>query len=117
MLLERTIDKEVSPGPGSYKVDKFAKENDGPKFGFGTDIKDKFYRTVTNSGPGPGFYNEKKVMGDGAPCYTMKSRKHDPSKLYVGKDAPGPGAYEPSNNMNRRSAPKFRFGRSSKSKL
>ena len=51
--------KEMSPGPGNYTVEKFAKENAGPKFGFGTDIKDKFYKTIKNSGPGPGNYMEK----------------------------------------------------------
>jgi hypothetical protein len=56
-------------------------------------------------------------MGDGVPCYSIKSRKPDKSRLFAGKDAPGPGAYDPSNNLNRRSVPKFRFGRSSKSKI
>lgn len=27
---------QTSPGPGNYTVEKFAKENGGPKFGFGT---------------------------------------------------------------------------------
>ena len=67
----------MSPGPGNYTVEKFASDNKGPKFGFGTDVKDKFSKTLHSTGPGPGFYNEKNVLGDGVPGYTIKGRRKD----------------------------------------
>mmetsp|Transcript_13805 Transcript_13805/g.12239 ORF Transcript_13805/g.12239 Transcript_13805/m.12239 type:complete len:442 (-) Transcript_13805:37-1362(-) len=108
--------KEFSPGPGNYTVEKFAGENVGPKFGFGSDIKDKFYKTVMNSGPGPGFYNEKKVMGDGVPGYSMKGRRKD-CRVLPGKDAPCSGLYNPDFSNSRKSAPKFAFSKQHKSKI
>jgi len=58
-------------------VEKFAKENPAPKYSFGSDVKDKFYKTSKYTGPGPGFYHEKKVLGDGVPGYSITSRRPD----------------------------------------
>lgn len=116
MCIGNKTDLELSPGPGSYTVEKFAKDNAAPKFGFGKDIKDKFYKTVRDNGPGPGFYNEKKVLGDGVPGYSIKGRRPD-CRVLPGKDAPGPGNYDPSTKFCRRSAPKYRMSRASKSKI
>ena len=69
--------KEVLPGPGNYTVEKFAKENDAPKFGFGSETKDHYTGTKNKTGPGPGDYLEKKVMSDGVPGYSMTSRRPD----------------------------------------
>ena len=55
-------------------------------------------------------------MGDGVPGYTMKGRRKD-CRILPGKDAPCPGNYNPAYSNSRKSAPKFAFGRSHKSKV
>jgi hypothetical protein len=105
----------LSPGPGNYKVEKFANENKGPKFGFGKESRDKFSKSVY-SGPGPGFYNEKKVLGEGVPGYSMKDRRKD-CRVLPGKDAPGAGNYNPEYNYSKKSTSQYSFGKTSKSKI
>lgn len=65
------------PGPGCYTVEKFALQNDKPRFGFGTETKDHYTGTKNKTGPGPGEYSEKKVMSDGVPSYSLKDRRKD----------------------------------------
>lgn len=104
-----------SPGPGNYNVAKFAKENAGPKFGFGTDARVKSYNKRTHS-PGPGTYNERKVLTDGAPGYSIKGRRPD-VRVLPGKDSPGPGNYDPLTSYTKRAGPKYGMNKTSKSKI
>jgi hypothetical protein len=109
--------KGSSTGPGSYKVEKFAAENQGPKFGFGSDPRDKGYINKKGaSGPGPGNYDEKKVMGEGVPGYSITARRPD-VRVKAGKGTPGPGRYDPMLGYVRRNGPKFGIGKQSKSKI
>lgn len=55
-------------------------------------------------------------MGDGVPGYSITSRRPD-CRVLPGQDTPGPGNYNPSLEYSRKSAPKYRVGRTSKSKI
>ena len=106
--------KTLLPGPGNYTVEKFAKDNQGPKFGFGSDTKSKDYKNKTS--PGPGNYDNKSYMGDGVPGYSIKGRRPD-VRVLPGKDTPGPGVYDPSLGYTRTNGPMYGIGKTSKSKI
>ena len=113
---KRPDKNEGDPGPGNYTVEKFAKENNGPKFSFGNDGKSKSFGNKSMYSPGPGQYIEKKVMTDGAPGYSMKGRRPD-VRVLPGKDTPGPGNYDPLLSYTRTNGPKYAIGKTSKSKV
>ncbi len=78
---------KYSPGPGEYNLEK---ENDKPKYGFGTAVRDK---ETKNEVPGPGQYPYKSTVGEGAKITIAQRLDYDPTTVEQSK-VPGPGNYE-----------------------
>ena len=77
------------PGPGTYSSEKVS--YDGPKYRFGTSIRDEPLNKPSKILPGPGTYNIRsstEVPGGGT---TLISRRPE---AVQGK-FPGPGTYDP----------------------
>ena len=78
---------KYSPGPGAYNLEK---DNDKPKYGFGTAVRDK---ETKNEVPGPGQYPYKSTVGEGAKITMSKRLDYDPTtKEQI--EVPGPGNYD-----------------------
>lgn len=110
----------VSPGPaGMVQVAKNADKNAGPKFGFGTEARDKGYIQRSKSqkaGPGPGDYNHKECTGPEGPGYTMGGRRAD-VRVLPGKYGRGPGSYNSNLNTVKRNGTASSFPHSQKGKV
>jgi len=80
------------PGPGAYKPNVDAAYECGPKWGFGSSVRNTL--STSNSAPGPGTYPLGTTIGGAphipsAPRYSMKPRR-DQTKPST---TPGPGAH------------------------
>ena len=85
------------PGPGTY--DTRGKEI-GPKWGFGTEAKNKFFK---EENPGPGTYQIPNTLAKTS--YSITGRKQDKD----GDNVPGPGSY---NLTARPKSPSWSMGKS-----
>ena len=90
-----------SPGPSQgVEVGKFASKNDAPKYGFGSEPRDKGYiqrAKAQRMQPGPGDYNHKNIVGKDGPGYTMGGSRAD-VRVLPGKHGRGPASYTPNHN-------------------
>ena len=100
----------VSPGPGCYQQ---SLKPQAPRYSFGSSTREKNYMSKTLHSPGPGQYNAKRVLGNEGPGYSIKGRRPD-VRVLPGKEAPGPGAYEPKSTYTKKEAPKFGIGTTKK---
>ena len=90
------------PGPGTYGSEKV--NYNGPKYGFGTSIRDELLNKLSKTLPGPGTYNIRtstEVRGGGA---TLLSRRAEANE---GK-FPGPGTYDP-KLLGQNNLPSYKF--------
>ena len=91
------------PGPGSYSFKTFIGK-EGPKYTFNkvkynhSDDIDESYKQKTIKYPSPVSYNKKIDYQSDMPKYTIP--KFDLSKFKIKITSPGPGHYNPNNDVN-----------------
>ena len=96
-----------APGPGAYEQHTETLKQASPKFGFGTQSRDKAFK-VRHFSPGPGAYQLPGLVGPTGPKKSMGPRTDIPN-LY--KDTPGPGQYNnQEDNVINKAAPKYGMG-------
>ena len=97
-----------NPGPGSYNLEK---ENDKPKYGFGSSVRDPI---GPNDGtPGPGQYPYKSSVGEGAKITIGEKLPYDPTTKEL-EQIPGPGNYKLKDGPN---GPLYSIGTSQRQEL
>ena len=74
------------PGPGAYNLEK---DNDKPKYGFGTSTRDG---KTEETSPGPGNYPIKSTVGEGPKITIAEKHPYDPEEKER-EGMPGPGTY------------------------
>lgn len=86
-----TNSKNPNPGPGNYSPTTKASKLSAPKYGFGSEPKNK--KTVKYDGPSPNSYEIKdSVVKKNFQSTGMGyGKKVDPAQVLV--DTPGPGSY------------------------
>jgi len=98
-----------APGPGAYNPVDPALVCD-TKVGFGTAVRGRG-ALVAQACPGPGAYEYRSVLGQGK-MFTAGGRH--PTSYMRARSLPGPGAYNPNNNMAYTTTPKVGFGTSTR---
>ena len=90
--------KSKSPFFYDYKSDFDQKNPSGPRYSFGLG-RDRMYKSMDYTGPGPAKYNVRKPFGKDAVKYSMRIKfyKSASTKYF---ESPGPGAYKPVTKIN-----------------
>lgn len=102
--------KSGAPGPGNYDV---RPATTGKNIRIGTSVRSPLNGNSTT--PGPGSYNYNSKVGEG-PKFVMNPRR-DEGKLQNSRYVPGPGAYSPSVEYVKNSAPRSGMGTSQRGGL
>lgn len=95
--------RKDSPGPGAYD---YSGEYEGPKWGFGSDSRNK--DIAKNEGPGPGTY--KAYIIKDTKAFSMSPRHPNAAKSL----SPGPGTYNPAL---KKETPLFSIGKGPRESL
>ena len=97
-----------NPGPGQYNNDKvkFVKI-EKPSWKIGTALR-KPLNDILDT-PGPGEYNLRKNIGEGAPQYSMRMKDKDSGKRFI---TPGPGRYNNDDLHTFKRYPSWKIGTS-----
>ena len=96
------------PGPGAYNLEK---DNDKPKYGFGTSSQRP--PAEEENSPGPGKYPIKSTVGEGAKITIAEKLPYDPTSKE--KEAvPGPGNYKVKEGDK---GPKYSIGKSTRPEM
>eukprot|EP00343_Euplotes_focardii_P006712 CAMPEP_0205819792 /NCGR_PEP_ID=MMETSP0206-20130828/2253_1 /ASSEMBLY_ACC=CAM_ASM_000279 /TAXON_ID=36767 /ORGANISM="Euplotes focardii, Strain TN1" /LENGTH=827 /DNA_ID=CAMNT_0053113753 /DNA_START=39 /DNA_END=2522 /DNA_ORIENTATION=- len=108
--LKELMGKE-NPGPGNYNPDFGPVKQSAPGVHFGTPGKGKI--VGDSSMPGPGQYEVRSKAGNDAPSYGMRGRYED----HKGDMKPGPGNYNPKDEVTRVGPPGTVMGSGQRSNL
>ena len=98
-----------NPGPGQYNdADqvKFVKLKK-PSWKIGTSLRKPLSDIVDT--PGPGNYNIRKNIGEGAPQYSMRIKEKDSGRRFI---TPGPGRYNNGEFNTYKHYPSWKIGTS-----
>lgn len=100
-----------NPGPGNYNGDYTKIKYSTPGINFGSPSKSVMHGD--SSMPGPGQYDLGTRVGTEGPSHTIKGRYPDPK----GDLKPGPGNYDPRDEITRHGTPNTAFGKGQRSNL
>ena len=110
---ERKSSSSPNPGPGTYDPEIRPTRERSPEYSFQGPHRASGVNSFTGTGPqlGPALYKLKEYLGKSGLKYSIKPGQ-DPNRL---SNVPGPGFYNPNDNVIKEKVKSIKFIQTSKS--
>jgi hypothetical protein len=111
----KAVDKreEDIPGPGSYNAKDFLTKDTAQVHSISKSKRQDIVGKEAKEMPGPGNYREGKEFGKDAVSFKMGGKSKDTMR----NDSPGPGNYDPNEDLVRYTSPVHVMSKTTRSEL